>query len=77
MNTQWKIIKSIFSKRVKTWQNLFKLDYLDDVMMTPLMTSQNHVPFHQVLENSTNNKKKNKAISKTALKHAVKKMESF
>ena len=32
------------------------------------MTSQNHVGFRQVLENFN----KNKAISKTALKHAVK-----
>ena len=44
--------------------------------MTSLMTSQNHVAFRQVLENSNNNNnnknKNNKAISKTALKHAVK-----
>ena len=41
--------------------------------MTSLMTSQNHVAFRQVLENSKNKNKNNKAISKTALKHAVKK----
>ena len=39
------------------------------------MTSQNHVAFRQILENS-NNKNNNKAISKTALKHAVKNRRS-